>query len=926
MDNPNITMEEYIRLEEEKACRCGKVYNWETTTHAALSCEPTVSSLNNDEIDFKISFDESDDEDCTPTVSYFDDLDYFKDFDKEFPAIVYNDAQTSKLDFLTEPTISPQHIDEFNLKDETSLSECDEEEQKVLNFNDLFPFNVNYPNDSKSDKDNDDDKVDIEHSTGDLSVIPLLDVINTDVGINTTYPGEWIRRIDFLYGFSLLDVVGITTAQVYVNTAQIKLVPLMNFKENILDDILCTVEVIENDATLPKTKIMEGFMTEMPITSAEEKAQRRLEVKARSTLMMGIPNEHQLKFNSIKDAKKLREAVEKRFGGNAATKKTQRNLLKQQYENFTDPSSKMLDQTFDRIQKLNTHVVVWRNKAYLDTMSMDDLYKNLKVYEPGVKGMSSSSSSTQNMAFVSSSNNNTSSTKEAVNNAHRVPTATTQVNAANSTNIDNLSDVVICAFFTGQSNSPQLVHDDLQQIHPDDIEEMDLRWQMTMFTIRARRFLKNTGRKHTVNDNETIGFDKSKVECYNCHKRGDFARECRAPRNQDNKNKESSRRSVPVEISTSTALVSCDGLGGYDWSDQAKEGPNYALMDFLSPSSDSEGISTNGFTRSKVVIDRYKAATEPMTNLVDHKVIARTPQQNGVAERRNRTLIEAARTMLADSKLPTTFWAEANTNFKFYKTIWCLVTILNTIDHLGKFDDKADEGFFVGYSLNSKAFRVFNSRTRIVEENFHIRFSESIPNVVSSGPDWLFDINALTRTMNYEPILAGIQSNGSAGTKASDNTRQARKETEPVKNYILLPLWTADPPFSQDPKSYHDDDGFKPSSDDGKKVDEDLRKDIEFNDQEKEDNVNSTNNVNDASINEVNVVGGETSIELLFDPNMPALEDYSIFDFSKDDEDDGAEADMNNLDTTIQVSPIPTTRIHKDHPLDQVIRDLHSAT
>ncbi|GJY64276.1 hypothetical protein Tco_0465736, partial [Tanacetum coccineum] len=97
---------------------------------------------------------------------------------------------------------------------------------------------------------------------------------------------------------------------------------------------------------------MEGFMTEMPITSAEEKAQRRLKVKARSTLMMGIPNEHQLKFNSIKDAKKLREAVEKRFGGNAATKKTQRNLLKQQYENFTDPSSKMLDQTFDRIQKL----------------------------------------------------------------------------------------------------------------------------------------------------------------------------------------------------------------------------------------------------------------------------------------------------------------------------------------------------------------------------------------------------------------------------------------------------------------------------------------------------------------------------------------------------------------------------------------------
>ncbi|GJU73220.1 putative ribonuclease H-like domain-containing protein [Tanacetum coccineum] len=163
------------------------------------------------------------------------------------------------------------------------------------------------------------------------------------------------------------------------------------------------------------------------------------------------------------------------------------------------------------------------------------------------------------------------------------------------------------------------------------------------------------------------------------------------------------------------------------------------------------------------------------------------------------------------------------------------------------------------------------------------------------------------------------------GTKASDNAGQARKETKPVKEYILLPLWTADPPFSQDPKSYHDD-GSKPLSDDGKKVDEDPRKDSEYKDQEKEDNVNNTNNVNAASTNEVNVVGAKTSIELPFDPNMPALEDISIFDFSRGDEDDDAETDMNNLDTTIQVSPNPTTRIHKDHPLDQVIGDLQSAT
>ncbi|GKA55651.1 ribonuclease H-like domain-containing protein [Tanacetum coccineum] len=235
---------------------------------------------------------------------------------------------------------------------------------------------------------------------------------------------------------------------------------------------------------------------------------------------------------------------------------------------------------------------------------MDDLYNNLKVYEPEVKGMSSSSSSTHNMAFVSSSNNNSGSSNEVVNTSYTVnttygvSTASTQVNTANSSNVDNLSDAVIYAFLASQPNSPQLVTEDLQQIHPDDIEEMDLRWQMAMLTMRARRFLKNTGRRLTVNSNENIGFDKSKVECYNCHKKGHFARECRAPRNQDYKNKESTRRNIPVETSTSTTLVSCDGLGGYDWSDQAEEGPNYALMAYSSSSSNSEVSNNSNCSKS----------------------------------------------------------------------------------------------------------------------------------------------------------------------------------------------------------------------------------------------------------------------------------------------------------------------------------------
>ncbi|GJR92263.1 hypothetical protein Tco_0264437 [Tanacetum coccineum] len=155
-----LTLTSYTPLEEEKARR------------HALSCEPTISPLNDNEIDFIISFDDFDDEDYTPMASYFDDLDYFKDFEKEFPTIVYNDALTSKLDSLTEPTVSPQHIDEFNLKNETSLSECDEEEQNIVYFNDLFPFSIIYLDDLKSDKENDDDGIVIIQSSGDMALPP----------------------------------------------------------------------------------------------------------------------------------------------------------------------------------------------------------------------------------------------------------------------------------------------------------------------------------------------------------------------------------------------------------------------------------------------------------------------------------------------------------------------------------------------------------------------------------------------------------------------------------------------------------------------------------------------------------------------------------------------------------------------------------
>nr|GEX38687.1 hypothetical protein [Tanacetum cinerariifolium] len=265
-------------------------------------------------------------------------------------------------------------------------------------------------------------------------------------------------------------------------------------------------EVIDNCTTLPKTKVVECVTIEMPITTAEEKAQRRLEVKARSTLMMGILNEHQLKFNSIKDDKKSLEAVEKRFCENAATKKTQ------------------------------------GNKADLDTMSMDDLYNNFKVYEPEVKGMSNSNSSTQNMAFVSSSNNNTSSTNGAVNTTHGVSTASTQVNAAYSINIDNLSDAVIFAFFASQPNRSLLL------------------MTMNLLVLISPKWSATTATRGDI----LIGVQSSK------------------------KSRQQEQRK----------------------SDQAEEGPNYALMAFSSSNSGSEIV---GNFKKGLGYENYNAVPPPYT-------------------------------------------------------------------------------------------------------------------------------------------------------------------------------------------------------------------------------------------------------------------------------------------------------------------------
>nr|GEY44436.1 hypothetical protein [Tanacetum cinerariifolium] len=317
-------------------------------------------------------------------------------------------------------------------------------------------------------------------------------------------------------------------------------------------------EVILNGESPVPTRIIDGVVQPVAPTTTEQKLARKNELKARGTLLMALPDKHQLKFNSHKDAKTLMEAIEKHFGGNTETKKVQKTLLKQQFKNFSGSSSKGLDQIHDRLQKLvsqleihrlslspedvnlkflcslpfewKTHTLIWQNKADLEDKSLDDLFNSLKIYKYEVKHSSSISIDSHNLAFVSSTS--TDSTTDSVSATVNVSAIGAKLTASTLLNVDSLSNAVIYSFFASQSSSPLLDNEDVKQIDVDNLEEMDLKWQMAMLTMRARRarrFLQKAGKNLGANGPTSMGFDMNKVECYNCHRKGHFARECRSP-------------------------------------------------------------------------------------------------------------------------------------------------------------------------------------------------------------------------------------------------------------------------------------------------------------------------------------------------------------------------------------------------------------
>ncbi|GJV21045.1 putative ribonuclease H-like domain-containing protein [Tanacetum coccineum] len=377
-------------------------------------------------------------------------------------------------------------------------------------------------------------------------------------------------------------------------------------------------EVIENGdswVSVSQTSQENGItVTKMSTpATAEEKTNKKNDVKARGLLLMALPNEHQLTFSQYPDAKSMFAAIETRFGGNAATKKTQKTLLKQQYENFSATSAESLDSIFNRLQKIvsrlailgviiaqedlnlkflsslppewNTHVVVWMNKPEVETMSIDDLYNNFKIVEQKVKKTVGTSSGGQNLAFMTAPSS--SSTNDANTAYSQVSAASPSVNTVSlQVYTASVCDNIVYAFIVENPNGSNVLHQDLEKIHEDDLEAMDLKWQLSLLSVRAKKYYQRTCKKIFINGNDIAGYDKSKVECYNCHKWGHFSRECRAPRSKEGqfRNQDNTRKQGNNE-DTSKAMLAIDGVG-FDWSDMAEEKvqTNMALMAF----SDSE--------------------------------------------------------------------------------------------------------------------------------------------------------------------------------------------------------------------------------------------------------------------------------------------------------------------------------------------------
>nr|GEY03569.1 putative ribonuclease H-like domain-containing protein [Tanacetum cinerariifolium] len=684
-----------------------------------------------------------------------------------------------------------------------------------------------------------------------------------------------------------------------------------------------------------------------------------------------------------------------------------------------------------------THTLIWRNKADLEEQSLDDLFNSLKIYETEVKHSSSTGTTIQNLAFVFSSN--TDSTTDSVSDAVSVSVVCAKLPVSSLPNVDSLSNTIIYSFFSSQSSSHQLDNEDLKQIDVDDLKEMDLRWQMAMLTMRARRFLQKTGKNLGANKPTSMGFDMSKIECYNCHMKGHFARECRSPK--DLRRSEEEPANYALMAFSSSSSFSDNELSPTkpdqdlshttrpttpiieDWvsnsenesetkapqfvpsfvqsSEQVKS-PRHSVQPIetsipaATPTIASSKSARSGkrrnkkacfvcksvdhlikdcdyhaqktvqptlrnyahrvFTQSKPIFNtavRLVSAAIPKINVTRPRYAHQVVTQSKSPNRRHITRSPSPKTNNSPPRVTVVQapvvsaaqgmqrkWGNPQHALKDKRVIdsGCSRHMTGNMSYLSDFEKV--NGGYVSFGGNPKGGKIsskgkiktgkldFNDVYFVKELKFNlfsalqmcdkknsILFTDTECLVLSPEfklPDEsqvllrvprennMYNVNlknivpsGLTRTMNYHSVNAGNQTNPSAGFQDKFNAKKAKEEVD--QQYVLFPVWSSS---STNPQNNDEDASFD----------------------EKEHDSTQSRKQDDKTKKEAK---GNNASQLPDDLDMPELEDIT---YSDDEDVVGAEADFNNLKTSITVNPIPTTRIHKDHIVSQIIGDLSSTT
>nr|GEW15963.1 retrovirus-related Pol polyprotein from transposon TNT 1-94 [Tanacetum cinerariifolium] len=652
-------------------------------------------------------------------------------------------------------------------------------------------------------------------------------------------------------------------------------------------------EVIINGDSSAPTVVIDGVVRPVTILSADQKLARRNELKARGTLLMALPDKHQLKFNSHKDAKTLMEAIEKRFRGNTKTKKIDvddleemdlrwqmdmltmraRRFLQKTGRNLGDNKVTTMGFDMSKVECYNCHrkghfarecrspkdtrrtgaAEPQRRHVPVETSTSNSLVSQCD----GIRSYGWSYQAEEEhanfalMAITSSSSSSDNEIQSCQESVEARLVVYKQNESILQENINMLKNEVetrdsVLVTLKQKLNQAKKERDDLK-LKSDKFQTSSQ--SLTELLASQKHDKQGLGYCSLENDSKSLSpsfpsDSPTKPAQDISHTTRPMApiiedrvsdsedeSEPNDPQSissfvQTSEHVKPSRHfvqlvEIPILAATSkptSPKTNCSELnGGYVAFGGNPKGVKISnkgkiKIDFKLPDESQvllrvprENNMYNVNLKDIVLFGdltcRFAKATIDESNLwhrrLGHRIkrefsILRTPQQNGIAEKKNRTLIEAARTMLADSLLPILFWTEAvNTicyvqnrvlvtkphnktpyellhsrtpSIGFMRPFGCLVTILNTFDPIGKFEGKVDGGFLVGYSVNSKAFRVFNSKTRIVQETLHVNFLENKPNITGTGPTWLFDIDSLTRTMNYQPVTAGNQSNPNVGS------------------------------------------------------------------------------------------------------------------------------------------------------------------